>query len=47
MNEEKKCESCKYYCHGNGQCVVRVWDGGKQYQMDAEKSCALYEKSNS
>ena len=45
MNEEKRCENCQFYCHGNGQCVVQVWDNGKQYQMDPEKPCALYEEA--
>ena len=45
MNEDKHCENCQYYCAGNGQCAVQVWDNGKQYQMDPEKTCALYEKA--
>ena len=45
MNEEKRCENCRFYCAGNGQCAVRVWDNGKVYQMDPEKTCALYEKA--
>ena len=45
MSEEKRCENCRFYCAGNGQCVVHVWDNGKQYQMDPEKPCALYEEA--
>ena len=45
MNEDKRCENCQYYCAGNGQCAVRVWDNGKQYQMDPGKTCALYEEA--
>ena len=45
MNEEKSCETCRFYCVGSDQCVMKVWDNGKVYQMDPQKPCALYEEA--
>ena len=44
MMEEKTCETCIYFCHGNEKCVVKVWDNGTVYQMDPKKPCSLWEQ---
>ena len=46
MNEEKTCETCRFYCVGSDQCVMKVWDNGQQYQMDPQQICALYERAS-
>ena len=44
--EEKKCETCRWYCHGSEKCVVKVWDEGQVWQMDPKQiqNCSLWEK---